>query len=101
MSGLNATTAQALLARIDSLLAEVGDERLLGAIRDLQPHLAALEQKLSSGEEETSIDESERIILRKALYMTSREVKIFRCAPYTLFQSHFILAPLRTGRGCL
>ena len=66
-------TAQALLQRIDGLLADGGfPEGAMAPLRALQEPLRALEQKLGVGEED--MNEPDKALLRKAQYYTSREV---------------------------
>ena len=74
MSEMSATTVQTLMSRIDGLLTEPADERILQTLRGVQEPLAALEQKLSGDGGETALETEDHLLVRKALYFTSREV---------------------------
>ena len=76
---MSATTIQALMGRVDALVTEPADERVLQALRAVQAPLAALEQKLSGDGGEAASDADDQVLLRKALYLTSREVWNIHC----------------------
>ena len=75
MCTLSASSIHALLERIDSLLAEGSEDRLLEQLRALQPPLVALEQKMTMDGGEEAWDEADSVLARRALYLTSREVQ--------------------------